>query len=68
MSFLDHAPRSADAVAATACGLYVISRKAFNQAEQNAPHMAEQMFAGLCQTLADRLRQANVEIRALQES
>lgn len=68
MAFLDNAPRSADAVAATDCALYIISREAFDRAGKNAPHMAEQVFAGLCHILADRLRQANVEIRALQES
>ncbi|MBM3264926.1 MAG: SLC26A/SulP transporter family protein [candidate division Zixibacteria bacterium] len=68
MSFLDNTVRSADAIAATDCELYGISRIAFNGVAEQAPHLAEQVFAGLCHILAERLRQANMEIRALQES
>lgn len=68
LAFIDQAARSADAVAATACHLYKISRHAFTQLEESAPHLAEQVFVGLARVLAERLRQADREIRALEEA
>lgn len=68
MSFLDNAPRSADAVVEDDCDLYVISRADFNLKVDETHQITEKFFTGLCTTMADRLRQANLEIRALQES
>lgn len=68
MAFIDQATRSADAIAETECHLYTLSRHAFTQLEESAPHLAEQVFVGLARVLAERLRQADREIRALEDS
>jgi SulP family sulfate permease len=68
MAFLDNAPRSADANTGSPCSLYSLSRKRFNEVVKTAPHVSEQVFLGLSLILADRLRQADVEIRVLGET
>jgi len=66
MSFLDGAPRSADAVAFTDTTLFVLSRKQFNALAAMHHMMAFNLMEGLASVLADRLRHTNAELRVLE--
>lgn len=68
MSFLDRAPRSADAVAASDLELYAFSRADFDRAASHHPRMANLVATRLAYALAERLRQTNTELRALEEA
>ena len=68
MSFLDHAPRSADAVAYTDTELYVITRKRFVELTVQHRMLALNMMEGIATALATRLRRTDVELRSYQES
>lgn len=68
MAFLDRAPRSADAVAASELELYSLSRTDFDQAAGHHPRMANLIATRLAHALAERLRQTNTELRALEEA
>ncbi|MBI2362753.1 MAG: SLC26A/SulP transporter family protein [Elusimicrobia bacterium] len=66
--FLDHGRRSADARAVTDTDLYVVSRERFDLLSREHPELGLKVFARLAKTLAVRLRQADTEIRALQDA
>jgi SulP family sulfate permease len=68
MSFLTGAVRSAEAVATTATDLFVIDRERFDTVARAHPLIAVKVFARLARTLAQRLRRANAELRALYEA
>lgn len=68
MSFLDHAARSADAVALTATDVYVLPRTGFDTVADDHPAVGKKVFARLARALAMRLRQTDAELRALEES
>ncbi len=68
MAFLDHQPRSADAVAVTDTELFVLSRVRFESLAKSHPEVALDMLRCLCHELATRLRWANSELRTLHES
>jgi SulP family sulfate permease len=68
MAFLDHEPRSADAVAATSVDLYAVSRSRFDNAAARDPTLGGQVFSHLARVLALRLRQADAQVRALEEA
>jgi SulP family sulfate permease len=68
MSFLDHAPRSADAFAHSAVDLYVLSRQRFETVSAEHKRLAIDLLEGLARALAVRLRHADTELRALQEN
>lgn len=68
MAFLDRSPRSADALAATPAELFVISRDDFDQATAQHPRTASVVATRLALALAERLRQTNAELRALEEA
>lgn len=68
MAFLDRGVRSADALALTPVDLFVISRSRFDEVAKANPTLAVKVFARLARALAIRLRQADAELRALQES
>jgi SulP family sulfate permease len=68
MAFLDRGVRSADAVAAAPTDLFVLSRERFDEVTEEHPRLGRQLFAGLARSLAIRLRHADGEIRALEES
>lgn len=68
MSFLDNEVRSADAVSDGKVELYVLSREKFKEAVQNYPELGEFIFSRLARTIAGRLRQSNIELKALQEN
>ena len=68
MSFLDRAPRSADAVAQTDTELYVITRERFDELTVEHRMLALNMMEGIATALASRLRRTDVELRSYQES
>ena len=68
MAFLDHQPRSADAVAFTDCELYVLSRKRFDALVEHHKLLGLNLMEALASLLAARLRQADAELNALQSS
>src|SRR3990172_4256671 len=68
MAFIDHAARSADAVACAPTDLYVISRARFDQVAMDYPLLDKKVFWRLSRALSIRLRQTDAELRALEES
>jgi len=67
MAFLDRQPRSADAEAATATDLYVLSRDRFDALVKLDPTLGGRGFEQLSFALSKRLRLADTELRALEE-
>ena len=69
MAFIDHtAVRSADAVACAPTDLYVILRERFDKVAMDHPFLDKKVFWRLSRALAIRLRQADAELQALEES
>jgi len=68
VAFLDRGARSADAVALQETDLLVLSRSRFDAVAAQHPRLGQQFFASLARSLAIRLRQADREIRALEEA
>ena len=68
MSFLDRAPRSADAIAFTDTDLYALSRERFDALASGHKKLAINLFDTLARMLAIRLRYTNAELRLLQLS
>jgi SulP family sulfate permease len=68
VSFLDRDPRSADAVAFTDADLFMLPRARFDVLSEQHKMLALQVIEGLARKLAVRLRYANAELRALEES
>jgi SulP family sulfate permease len=68
MAFLDSGIRSADAIAETPTDVYAISRGHFNALAEKHPRLGSQFLGGLARALALRLRQADGEIRALEDA
>jgi SulP family sulfate permease len=68
MSFLDRAPRSADAMAFTDTDLYALSRERFDALAGGHKRLAVNLFDTLARMLAIRLRYTNAELRLLQMS
>ena len=68
MSFLDKGKRSANAVAADDVILYILSRKEFDKITEQNPEIAGRFFEKMALVISHRLRQNNVEIKALQEN
>ena len=58
MALIDQAPRTATAIAKTACKLAVIPEKRFLFMVQTTPHFALQIM----KVMADRLRKANAQV------
>jgi SulP family sulfate permease len=67
MSFLDRGPRSAGAEAATRTDLFVLSRAAFDAMARQAHGLGGRIFEQLALAIAQRLRLADAELRALEE-
>ncbi len=67
MSFLDRGLRSANAVTDGPVSLFVLSRSAFDKATAGHAEAARLFFERLAHGVSHRLRQANVEVKALQE-
>ena len=68
MAFLDHQPRSADAVAFTDCDLYVLSRGRFDGLVEGHKLLGLNLMEGLARVLAARLRHTDAELNALESS
>jgi len=68
MSFLDKGTRSANAVALDDVELFVLSREKFSQVAKMYPEISGQLFERMARTIAYRLRQSNIEVKALQEN
>ena len=68
MAFLDHQPRSADAVAFTDCELYVLSRQRFDTLVEHHKLLGLNLMEALARLLAARLRHTDAELNALQSS
>lgn len=67
MAFLDRGVRSADVVAKGRTELYVLAREPFDVWAAEHPAMAAETHARLARAIAHRLRDANLELGALQE-
>jgi sulfate permease, SulP family len=67
MAFLDHEPRSADAVAVTKTWLYVLSRARFDAEAEAHPLLGRKVFHRIARALAHRLRQADKQIGEMEE-
>jgi SulP family sulfate permease len=68
MAFLDSGIRSANAVAETPTDIYSITRTRFEALADKHPRLGRQFMGGLARSLAFRLRQADSEIRALEDA
>ena len=66
MAFLDHAPRSANAIAFTDTDIYALSRERFDALASEHKRLAINLFDALARMLAIRLRYTNSELRLLQ--
>jgi len=66
MAFLDTGARSATAIAEAPMQLYALSRAKLDAVASVHPRLGQQLFAAIAHTLAIRLRQADSEIRALE--
>lgn len=67
MAFMDRGVRSADAEAKTDCKLYKLSRKEFNKYIESNAEVGVEVLTRLTRAISLRLRQTNVELRALEE-
>ncbi len=66
LSFLDRNVRSADVEAKVPTDLYVLSRSHFNEKLRSNPTVGLQVFSSLAFSIADRLRQADAELKAVE--
>lgn len=66
LAFLDRSIRSAAAVASKQTDLYIVSRKKFDVVADGHPRLGKQFFADLALAIAIRLRQTDLELRALE--
>ncbi len=67
LSFLDRGVRSADVEAKVPTDLYVLSRSRFNEQSRVDATLGVMVFARLAQAIAERLRQADSELQALED-
>ena len=67
LAFMDRGVRSADAEAKTDCKLYKLSRKEFNKYVDHNPEVGVEVLTRLARAISLRLRQTDVELRALEE-
>ena len=68
MAFLDKGKRSANAVADGHVILYILSRGKFNELSTEYPEIAGKFFEKMALVISRRLRQNNIELKALQEN
>jgi len=68
MAFLDKGVRSANAVADDDVLLSVLSRSKFNEIGPQYPAVVAKVFERLAFEISHRLRQSNIEVKALQEN
>ncbi len=68
MSFVDRAPRSADAVAHTDVEVYVLTRARFDGLVHEHHKLALNLLDWIASVIADRLRRSDAELQSLKES
>jgi SulP family sulfate permease len=68
LSFVDRAPRSADAVADTDIEVYVLTREKFDALTNEHHKLALNLLEWLAAVIAGRLRRTDTELRFLKES
>ncbi|MDO8805150.1 MAG: SulP family inorganic anion transporter [Elusimicrobiota bacterium] len=68
VAFLARTPRTADAIALSEVALYVISRDAFDEISSRDPAVSAAFFQRLAMVEALRLRDADRELRRLQDN
>jgi len=68
LSFVDRAPRSADAVAYTDTEVYVLTRQKFDALTNEHHRLALNLLEWLAAVMAARLRRTDTELRFLKES
>jgi SulP family sulfate permease len=68
MAFLDSGIRSAGALAESATDIYAITRSRFEALADRHPRLGQHFMGGLARSIAFRLRQADSEIRALEDA
>ena len=68
VAFLARTPRTADAIALSDTDLYVISREVFDEISLRDPAISAAFFQSLAGVEALRLREADSELRRLQDS
>jgi len=68
VAFLARTPRTADAIALSDVGLYVITRDAFDEISRRDPVVTAAFFQRLATVEALRLRDADRELRRLQDN
>jgi SulP family sulfate permease len=68
VAFLNRTPRTADALALTDTDLYVIGRAAFDEISSRNPVVGAAFYQRLATVVALRLRDADRELRRLQDS
>lgn len=67
LAFLDHDRRTADVIAKTEAEVFVFSRSGLNEHSITHPEVGAQVFARLASSIAQRLRTADAELRALED-
>ena len=67
MAFLDREPRTADIEAFTAVDLFVLSRERFDTLATTSPGLSGRAFEQLAHAISKRLRDADTELRLLEE-
>lgn len=68
MAFLDNSPRSADVMAIDQVTCLVVTRQWFTSLADALPHLKIKLLLALIKEVSSRLRQANLEVTALQRS
>ena len=67
LSFLDGQSRSADVLAKESTLLYVMSRAEFDEKSKTDAYLSTKVFSRLATVIAERLREADSELRILEE-
>lgn len=67
LSFLDRGARSADVEAKSTADLYALSRARFDEQAAKSDRLGTVVFSRLALAIGDRLRQADIELRVLEE-
>jgi SulP family sulfate permease len=67
LGFLDHRPRSNDAIAVRDCDMYVLTPEKFDELAEGHKRIAFVLVTKLARMLAIRLRHTNDELTLLQD-
>lgn len=67
LSFLDGRARSADVECKEATDLYILSRSRFDEQARSNTFLGNKIFARIASAIAERLREADAELQALEE-